>query len=521
MHEMLGRENRTQKMLRLTSLFVGVIVLLSMVLFVAGSLLRVSAETETEAPGTETETTASTSTETSASTSTETSAETGQKDWSTTTVALKDSDGFLQIIFKAIGTFLNWITMITGHNYIVALLIFAILVEALMIPFGIKQHKNSIKQASLRPKEQAIRKKYAGHDDQATRQKMQQEIQALYQAEHFNPMSGCLPLLLQLPIILVLYQIVIDPMKNVVGFSSEMTEMLQAYLASKEIVVSNSRGTIELLSKVREMELPFFEGLKTFTANGEECYNALANVYGSIPSFNVFGLNLGLVPEITKPSWLWLIPVLTFGVYFGSMKLNRLWTYQPAMTGDAKAQGCSNNVMDIAMPLFSVYITFIVPAAVGAYWIFKSLTGTLKTFLMVKIMPYPTFTEEDYKAAEREILGKNPRRKSGGNSSGSEGGYVPPTGRRSLHHIDDDEYEDTRPQTRNVNKEPYREDDEEEVSQEPSSGKGIEMAPLKDDDRDDFADRKEDFAEPQNDEPEEPADEESEDGEKKDPPSEE
>ena len=513
MHEMLGRETRTQKTLRLTSLFMGVLVLLTMVLFIAGSLLRTSAETETAAPATGTETTAETSSEKGT--------ETGQVDWSTKTVVLKDNDGFLQVIFKAIGTFLNWITMITGHNYIVALLIFAILVEALMIPFGIKQHKNSIKQASLRPKEMAIRKKYAGHDDQATRQKMQQEIQALYQSEQFNPLSGCLPLLLQLPIILVLYQIVIDPMKNVIGFSTEMTEALRAYLSSQGIEVANSRGSIELLSKIRELGLPFFEDLKTFTANGEEVYNNLAGVFGSIPSFNVFGLNLGLVPEISKPSWLWIIPVLTFGVYFGSMKLNRKLTYQPAMTGDAKTQGCSNNVMDIAMPLFSVYITFIVPGAVGAYWIFKSITGTLKTLLMVKIMPYPTFTEEDYKAAEREILGKSPRRKSG-NSSGSEGGYVPPSGRRSLHHIDDDEYEDTRPQARNVNKEPYREDDEDDFAQEPASQKGIEMAPLKEDDKKD--DKKKDDLQSENAEQtqSEPVEQDNEeDGDKKDPFSEE
>ena len=87
MHEMLGRETRTQKTLRLTSLFMGVLVLLTMVLFIAGSLLRTSAETETTAPATGTETTAETSSEKGT--------ETGQVDWSTKTVVLKDNDGFL------------------------------------------------------------------------------------------------------------------------------------------------------------------------------------------------------------------------------------------------------------------------------------------------------------------------------------------------------------------------------------------------------------------------------------------
>ena len=75
-------------------------------------------------------------------------------------------------------------------SYVVALFIFAILIEILMLPFGIKQQKNSIKQAMLRPKEMSIRKKYAGRNDQPTQQKVSQEIQELYQKEGFNPMSG-------------------------------------------------------------------------------------------------------------------------------------------------------------------------------------------------------------------------------------------------------------------------------------------------------------------------------------------
>ena len=97
---------------------------------------------------------------------------------------------------------LKFCNNLVGGHYILSLLIFAVLVEILLLPFGIKQQKNSIKQAGLRPKEKAIRDKYAGRDDQPTRQKMQQEIQDLYQKEGYNPMSGCLPLLIQFPVII-------------------------------------------------------------------------------------------------------------------------------------------------------------------------------------------------------------------------------------------------------------------------------------------------------------------------------
>ena len=474
MKALLERETVAQKLMRKASLAVSVIIVLIMVLSLTAMLLPIHAESESGS-----ETAASTATETKAESGTETSTETG-KDWSTTTVEVESKDNFLTIILKGIGTFLRWITRyLTGRNYIVALFVFALLVEIIMIPFGIKQQKNSIKQAKLRPKEMAIRKKYAGHNDQATRQKMQQEIQALYQENNFNPMSGCLPLLLQLPIILVLYYIVIDPFKYVIGLSDGMKEVITAFLESNGRTISSSRGTIELLTQVKEVGLPFFEGLKTFTQNGQACYDALAGVYDQIPSFNVFGLNCGyMITDPAASKWLYVIPVLTFGAQFGSMKLNRKLTYQVPATGDEKTQGCSNNVMDLVMPLFSVYITFIVPAAVAIYWIFKSITGVLKQLLMSKIMPYPVFTEEDYKAAEREILGKNPKRKKGGNSSSSD--YVVPSGKKSLHHIDDDEYEDTAkaPARRT---EPYREDDEEQI--ETAEKSRIDVAPLKDEER--------------------------------------
>ena len=113
------------------------------------------------------------------------------------------------------------------------------------------------------------------------------------------------------------------------------------------------------------------------------------------------------------------------------MKLTRKLTYQPVTD---QAMGCSNKMMDLVMPLFSVYITFIVPAAIGVYWIFKSILGVLKQWILKKAMPVPVFTEEDYKAAEKEMNvrpDKAPKNKSGR--------VV-----RSLHHIDDEDFEDTR-----------------------------------------------------------------------------
>ena len=81
----------------------------------------------------------------------------------------------MNVINKFFGTILGFFDQITGH-YLLALLIFALLVKIIMLPFGIKQQKTSIKQAHVRPREMAIRAKYKGRTDQPTQQKMQQEV---------------------------------------------------------------------------------------------------------------------------------------------------------------------------------------------------------------------------------------------------------------------------------------------------------------------------------------------------------
>ena len=106
---------------------------------------------------------------------------------------------------------LGWIIEISyrfTHNYAIALFIFALVLQIVLFPLGIKQQKNSVKQASLRPKEMAIRKKYAGRNDKPTQQKLNEEIMELYQRENFNPMGGCLPMLIQFPILMALFMFV-------------------------------------------------------------------------------------------------------------------------------------------------------------------------------------------------------------------------------------------------------------------------------------------------------------------------
>lgn len=326
---------------------------------------------------------------------------------------------------------LGWIIEISyrfTHNYAIALFIFALVLQIVLFPLGIKQQKNSVKQASLRPKEMAIRKKYAGRNDKPTQQKLNEEIMELYQRENFNPMDGCLPMLIQLPILFSLYNVVISPLKYICGFGAEtikniqlkVYEILQA--AGTEGFEAFAEGKtvsqINLITKMRELGLTNFVG-----ENGQAITESM------LPDFTIFGgkLDLSMIPIQHLWSILLLIPALTLVVTYGSTWISRKLMYNP----NPEAQNdISMKIMNLSMPLLSVYISFTVPATIGLYWIFRSILGVLQQLALSKMFPIPKFSEEDYKAAEREAnfkaLSKNQQKKQ----------KV-----RSLHHIDDDDYE--------------------------------------------------------------------------------
>ena len=336
-------------------------------------------------------------------------------------------------LLYGLGQVIGFFDELTG-SYVVAMLAFALITEIVLLPFGVKQQKNSIKQAKLRPKEMAIRNKYKGRNDQATMQKMNQEIQEFYQKENFNPAAGCLPLLIQMPIILALYRVIVSPLRYVIGFSAKQIEKIvevingvyeQAGSAALEAKLFKNND-IELIGRIREN----FDVLSKENWFAEKVSNI-----SDLPDFTVFGrLDLGDKPSSAGLSLILIVPVLVFVSQFLYSKLIRKFTYQPPSAQDA-GMGCSNNVMDITMPLMTTYFAYIMPGAVGLYWVFKNIISFVRQILMVKLIPYPKFTDEDYKAAEKEV-----------NSKSKKNEKVQKSGRvvRSLHHIDDEDFEDTR-----------------------------------------------------------------------------
>ena len=338
------------------------------------------------------------------------------------------STSFWDTIAIPFGYIMRGCNFITGGSYIIALLFFAIAMKLILFPFGIKQQKNSVKQAKLRPKEQAIREKYAGRNDKVTQQKAQQEIMDLYQRENFNPMGGCLPLLLQFPILFALFQVVYNPLRHVLGLTRDAVTLIgQNLIRGGYAHAADLRYDINIINKLRGLSASDFA--KVVDVEGAEKLVTAAD----LPKMDIFGLDLTKAPNDFSSGnyWLLIIPVLTFIGIFLSMKLTKKLTYQPTQQQANADMGCSGKTMDFIMPLMSTFFAFMYPAVLGIYWIYQNLLGVLQQLVLVKMYPVPVFSEEDYKKAREEILGKEKKKKKPAGQR--------PRNPRSLHHIDDDD----------------------------------------------------------------------------------
>lgn len=366
-------------------------------------------------------------------------------------------------LFDIINIPLGWIMRVCYllvHNYFVALILFAIVMQLLLLPFSIKQQRSSVKQAKLGPKIAALRKKYAGRNDAATQQKMQEETMELYKRENFSPASGCLPLLIQMPILLSLYNVVMNPLRYITGLSVTQISELQTYMTdSLGYTLTNGNGVyIDMLNRIRENVSAFTHivpDLDTMT----------------LPTVSLFGIDLAAVPTFNfNPfDWLILVPVFSLVFAYASQKITRLFTYQSPETLEAQ-KSASMRIMNLSMPLLSMYIAFQVPAAIGLYWIFRNIISTVQQILLSRLIPVPQFTEEDYRQAEKEMKVKAPKEKK------KDPNAIPP---RSLHHIDDEEY-----QAKIEAAKARQAEEEKKAEEEAAAAEKPEDAPvLKEDDR--------------------------------------
>ncbi len=276
----------------------------------------------------------------------------------------------IRALFAPILSFpLSFFYEITG-SYVLAIFLLTLVIRILLIPLSVKQQKNSAKQTRLSAKVNRIRQKYANNQ-----QKAQEEIQALYQREGFGAANmGCMPMMIQMLVMIGLYGVMYTPLTSVLKFSSEKVNAIKEIMAS---VISTDAKTNE----GRMYEITILQKYKDFTSelSGVLSENDFSDLADFSEKFTFLGLDLAVTPDKGNMNAYWLIPILAFAtamlssiyLYFKQRKQNPEMAKNPMM-------GC----MTLMSPLMSLFFTFMFPTGIGVYWIITNIISFFQQILL-------------------------------------------------------------------------------------------------------------------------------------------
>lgn len=298
----------------------------------------------------------------------------------------------MEVIFNAIGGifgYLLWFAFYLVKNYGVAIILFTIVIKLLLFPFSVKQQKSMASNARFQQKQRELMEKYKND-----RVKANEEIQKLMAKENVSPTAGCMPMLAPMLVMFGVYYSVRNPLTNTLHIASDkVSSALQSISALPGIGTSiNSQyGEISIVKYFSSLQKYFVDGSGNalFSSSDADKINEFSN------GFNFLGLDLLATPsQSTFQSMMWLIPVLCFVTSVASMFIMQL-------LNGTKMQGCMV-LMIFLMPLFTAWIAYSVPGAVGFYWITSTVLGFFQSLIMNKF--YSPSIMEAKAEAQRVVL---------------------------------------------------------------------------------------------------------------------
>lgn len=281
-------------------------------------------------------------------------------------------------------------------NVGLCIILFTIVMKTLMIPLTIKQQKTTKLMSVTNPEIQAIQKKYKGKSDQESMQRQNVEIQAVYEKYGTSMTGGCLPLLIQMPILLALYRViynipayvpsvrvyfdnVVTPLMGQADYAQKLQEITNIATACggklDKFDFTNANRLVDMLYKFSTSQWGELQSL----------FPAISDVIGQnaavVERMNTFlGLNMAEAPGWV-PSFAWIIPVLAAVSQWFSTKL--MSGNQPSTSADAEnPMAQSMKTMTTTMPLFSAFICITMPAGLGIYWIATSVVTIIQQLIV-------------------------------------------------------------------------------------------------------------------------------------------
>ena len=276
------------------------------------------------------------------------------------------------------------------QNYGIAMIIFGILVQLIMLPIKAKSKKSMMKMSRVQPLIQDIQKRYAGDS-----QKQNEMLQKLYQEEGISMGGGCLWSMVPLFILIPLFTVIREPLTYILGETAEVSAQIIEVIKANAPEMFSKNSYYDQVTAAQAIP-QFAEQLKAAIPGISEI--TLAGV-----NFNFLGINLGMIPQfnIFSSTWVWdwahigafLIPLLSAGSQVLSMLIaqkgnDSVLTNEKGIQDKEMAKNSQQNqstkTMMYMMPLMSLWIGFTVSASLSLYWFVGGIIGMISAAIMTK-----------------------------------------------------------------------------------------------------------------------------------------
>ncbi len=269
----------------------------------------------------------------------------------------------MDFIYTALDTILPTDAGLVG----LSIIIYTLFVYTLMLPLTISQQRQTRMTQAMNPELQAIQKKYKNRRDQESQMKQQEEMQEVYDKYGVSMWSGCLPMLIQLPLLFALYPVIYDIDSYVPALETAPAEVNQ-FLTIPNMQVS----PWTMLTNSSSFDLPQVVIIITAIA----------------------------------------LPVLSGVTQYLNIKLSQ--SMNGTQQQENSSMGSSMRWMNMFMPLFSVWLVATLPAGIGLYWIVSAVVRSVQQVLINRHLEKTSLDEMVEKNREKAEQKKEKRKEKNG-----------------------------------------------------------------------------------------------------------
>ena len=281
----------------------------------------------------------------------------------------------MQFIFYALSS-------VGIENIGLCIIIFTIFVRILLLPLMVNQQKFQRINQAMQPEIQKVQKKYRNKKDSVSMQKQNDEINAIYEKYGTSPTGGCAQLLIQMPVLLALYQVIrkipayipqvkieyetiVNAVQSVSGYTDKVNTIIDGLGSSYVKAIDSSSSVNTIIDQLSYFNKDAWAKLADAFPTVSDVITSTSNHIVNMNDF-VAGINISQTPGF-HPSIYWLIPLLAGLFQFLSAK-----TMSGMQNNNDQAAQMTKS-MTTVMPLMSVYFCLIMPVGLGLYWIMSAL----------------------------------------------------------------------------------------------------------------------------------------------------